>query len=102
MRCESHGSPSKATGEFRQTLLVEAHAAWQAVEAEVISLMRLAGKGRERTPEFPAQLAAVVRDVGRFGGASVPAPVPGGQHRARSHPPGDEEVRETARARSVA
>ena len=48
--------------------LVEAHAAWQAVEAEVMALMRIAGKGHERTPEFPAQLAEVVRDVGRFAG----------------------------------
>ena len=66
--------------------------------------MRLAGKGHERTPEFPAQLATVVRDVGRFGGASVPAPVPGGQHRARIDPldDPDDDVRETARARFVA
>ena len=84
--------------------LVEAHAAWQATECEVIALMGLAGKGHDRTPEFPPHLAAVVRDVGRFGGAGVPAPVPGGQHRARIHPTDDpdEVVREAARPRFVA
>ena len=65
--------------------------------------MRDAGKARDRTPEFPAQLAAVVRDIGRLGGTTVPAPVPGGQHRVRIDPTDDpdEEVREPARARSV-
>ncbi len=82
--------------------LVEAHAEWQAVEAQVIALMRLAGQGHERTPAFPSQLAALVRDVHRYEGASVPAPVPGGEHRSRIVPIDGEEVRETARARSVA
>ena len=64
--------------------------------------MGLAGKGHDRTPEFPPHLAAVVRDVGRFGGESVPAPVPGGQHRVRINPTKAEDVREIARARLVA
>ena len=64
--------------------------------------MRLAGHGHERTPGFPTQVAAVVRDIGRFGGARVPAPVPGGQHRVRIDPIGDEEVRGSAQARLAA
>lgn len=56
--------------------LAQAHAAWQGVEAQVMELMRLAGKGHERTPPFPQQLERVVRDVERLGAADVPAPIP--------------------------
>ena len=81
----------------------EAAISWLATEAEVMSLMRLVGRSRDRTPELPAPLAAVVRDIGRLGGTTVPAPVPGGQHRARIDRLDDPDayVRGTARPRFV-
>lgn len=83
--------------------VAQAHAAWQAVEAEVMSLMRLAGKARDRTPELSAKLTSVVHDISRLEAGTVPAPIPGGTQYVRIDPTEDpdEQVRETARARFV-
>ena len=65
--------------------------------------MRLAGKARDRTPEFPSQLAGVVRDLSRLEAGSVPAPIPSATQYVRIHPTEDPDdgVREAARARFV-
>jgi hypothetical protein len=57
--------------------LGEAHARWQGVAAEVMSLLRLTG-GDTRLPAFPEKLSDLVRDARRAGGVGCPPPVPGG------------------------
>lgn len=56
--------------------LAQAHARWNAVEAEVLALLRLAGRNTGETTRFPEALATLIRDVRRAGGAGVPAPGP--------------------------
>jgi hypothetical protein len=56
--------------------LGQAQAAWNAVEADVAALLRLAGKNTGELPQFPEALATLVRDARRAGGVDVPAPLP--------------------------
>ena len=56
--------------------LGQARAAWNAVEADVAALLRLAGKNTGELPRFPEALATLVRDARRAGGVDVPAPLP--------------------------
>jgi hypothetical protein len=58
--------------------LSDAHAAWNAVEAEIAGLLRLAGRDTRDLPKFPVQLATLVSDARRADGVQVPPPVPGG------------------------
>jgi hypothetical protein len=55
--------------------LGEAHARWQAVAADVVGLLRLAGRNTS-LPAFPERLADLVRDARRSDGVLVPPPVP--------------------------
>ena len=59
--------------------LAQAQARWNAVEAEVAGLLRLAGRDAGTLPTFPAALATLVRDARRAGDLRVPPPLPGGQ-----------------------
>jgi len=56
--------------------LGQAHAHWNAVEAELLGLLRLAGRSGGDTTRFPSELATLIRDAQRAGGAGVPAPGP--------------------------
>jgi hypothetical protein len=52
-----------------------AHAAWHAIEADSMQLLRLAGQDTRSQPRFPERLADLVRDARRVGGADVPLPL---------------------------
>jgi hypothetical protein len=54
-----------------------AYGQWQAVAAEIVGLLRLAG-GDTSLPAFPERLASLVRDARRADGVQVPPPIPGG------------------------
>lgn len=56
--------------------LGQAQAAWNAVEADVAALLRLAGKNTGELPPFPEALATLVRDARRAAGVDVPTPLP--------------------------
>ncbi len=56
--------------------LGQAHSRWNAVEAELLALLRLAGRNTGNTTRFPEALATLIRDAKREGGAGVPAPGP--------------------------
>jgi len=56
--------------------LGQARDRWVAVEAEVLGLLRLAGRDTGATSRFPERLATLIRDAKREGGAGVPAPGP--------------------------
>jgi hypothetical protein len=57
--------------------LQAAHAQWREAESHSAHLLRLAGHGRERTPQFPPVLSDLVRRLGRAQ-AEVPLPLPPG------------------------
>ena len=55
--------------------LQAAHGQWREAETTTAHLLRLAGRGRERTPPFPADLSDLIRRLGRAQ-ADVPLPLP--------------------------
>ena len=55
--------------------LQAAHAQWRDAETTTAHLLRLAGRGHERTPPFPGDLADVLRRLERTH-TNVPVPVP--------------------------
>ena len=83
--------------------LAQTQAAWNAVEAEVAALLRLAGRDAGTLPTFPATLATLVRDARRAGDLRVPPPLPGGHAHAHVAPYDDPDpaVRDRARARDA-
>ena len=63
--------------------LAPAQARWNAVEADMVALLRLAGQDTSAMPRFPERLAALVRDARRASDVSVPPPLPGGHPSTR-------------------
>jgi hypothetical protein len=55
--------------------LGHAQARWNAVQADVAAVLRIAGQSTQ-LPQFPERLATLVREAKRAGGVGVPAPVP--------------------------
>jgi hypothetical protein len=90
--------------------LEKAHAdavntASRLTDAKLVGVQRAQQRAEADRLTFVAQNYEALLDERRPAaeqGASVPAPVPGGEHRSRIVPIDGEEVRETARARSVA
>lgn len=52
------------------------HGEWRAMYGEVSALARLAGRDTRTMPDFPNDLAQLVRSFSRLGALSVPAPLP--------------------------
>jgi hypothetical protein len=75
---QDHGAEAQRAVEAVNAALAQlqaAHARWMAAEGRTIELLRLIGRGGERTPPFPNDLAEAVRLIGRAG--EVPLPMPG-------------------------
>jgi hypothetical protein len=56
--------------------LEQARSEWNAVQADVAGLLRLAGQSTRDLPVFPPRLDTLVQDARRAGGVDVPAPLP--------------------------
>ena len=55
--------------------LVQAKVKWDAIQADAIALLRLAGASTAGLPSFPNRLADLVRDARRVGGIGCPPPI---------------------------